>query len=129
VGVLANTYLVLRVQVQQHGIQLSMDGKAPGAITSLSSGCGRASSMRKCTCTLTTRYPKPARGYSGTSRFITSVDRIHRLAAGPRIWSISPRCHRLRQPDMNPAELHLKNKSFCPASRSHCCRLRHPAPG
>jgi hypothetical protein len=27
--------------------------------------------------------------------------------------------HRLRQPDMNPAELHLKNKFFCPVSRSH----------
>ena len=45
--------------------------------------------------------------------FTTSGGRIELLTAGLPIWSASKRCLSLRQ--LNPAELHLKNKLFCPA--------------
>jgi hypothetical protein len=75
----------------------------------------QAFKRRRGICSPTTRGPKPAKRSSGTSRFTASTGRMHRLAAGHRIWSASPRFHRLRQPDVNPAEIFLKANLLLPS--------------
>jgi putative transposase len=82
-----------------HGIAISMDGRAPGATTCSSSGCGAASSMSRSICAPTTPCPTPAPRSADTSTFTIAGILTRALTAAPRIKLTSTRCHSAWQPN------------------------------
>jgi putative transposase len=63
-------------RLKEEGIRISMDGKAAGATTFLSSGCGSRSSTRRSICTPTNRSSKPESPSATTWSSIIPSDRI-----------------------------------------------------
>src|SRR5450631_1676386 len=73
--------------------------RAPGGTTSSSSGCGVASSTRRCISELTTPRPRRAHRSGVTSTSTIADDRIRVLTAPPPITPTSPRCPSAWQPN------------------------------
>ena len=72
------TSLAFTDGLKDAGIQISMDGRAAGWITSSSSGCGARSNMNRSTWRSTPRAPTPAPASAGGSSSTTSGDRTRR---------------------------------------------------
>src|SRR5450755_1654522 len=73
--------------------------RARGGTTSSSSGCGVASSTRRCISELTTPRPRRAHRSGVTSTSTIADDRIRVLTAPPPITPTSPRCPSAWQPN------------------------------
>ena len=104
--------------VQQHGIQISMDGKGSWRDNVFVERLWKSVNMRKVHRTLD-RSAAEAR--QGLQRYFSFYNQrrphssLDGRTPGDRLLR---RAAHLRQPEMNPAELHL-GQLFCPTSRSH----------
>ena len=83
----------------ENAIAISMDGRARGATTSLSSGCGGRSNTRRSICTPTTVSARHVLRSGGISTSTTARDRIRALPPERRITPTSTICRCSRQPE------------------------------
>ena len=104
--------------VQQHGIQISTNGKGSWRDNVFVERLWKSVKYEEV---YLHAYDSVAEARQGLQRYFTFYNqcRPHSfLTAGHRIWSTSLCCHSRRQPDVNPAGLRLKSKFSCPTSRS-----------
>ena len=104
------TSLAFTDGLKDAGIQISMDGRAAGWITSSSSGCGARSNMNRSTWRSTPRAPTPAPASAGGSSSTTSGDRTRRSGTERptrrTMWGLlrdrgsAPPHHSPRRPDL-----------------------------
>jgi putative transposase len=106
--------------LREHGIAISMDGKAAGATTCLSSGCGRRSSTSRSICTPTLPCPRLGQDSPRTSISTIAVGRTPRLTDAHRMTCTSVRCRSNRR--LNPQGYHLRNLKNCPTAWVHFYR-------
>src|SRR5260370_23664285 len=85
--------------------------KALGGTTSSSSGCGAASSTRRCICGPTKASERREIRSAGISNFTTAEDRIRALTATPRIKPTSPRCRSAGQPNLGRGSTYRRGDS------------------
>jgi putative transposase len=104
--------------LQEHNIQVSMDGKrVAGAITSSSNASGNRSSTRRFTCTATKPFPRSGKRSPAILISTIAVARTQRLTGKPRIRLTST--SRRSTQRLNPRRNHLRTQNFCPTARGH----------
>src|SRR6202022_1964307 len=103
--------------------------KALGGTTSSSSGCGAASSTRRCICGPTQASERREIRSAGISNFTTAEDRIRALTATHRIKPTSPRCLSAGQPNLGRCSTYQRGDFVQTIGTSSLyypqCRTRH----